>query len=240
MDTLNLIEKILFVFTDNIWIFYLAVCLRQQVRMKAVSVREMTFLALLDKATSYVVLALMSVLGFFLAMRSGGGDRRLLLIAVDMLFVMGLMWLIKFRAILSYNFVLGKILEFAVVSADKNHIFYLLVDENERVIWEETTSDQRVIDYLEASPGDHFFVKVKQLKLGDPSPFVIEFLDEEAFKRELERRRNHEEVPGFSGSRLFVLKVLEIYKRKLYESSCLQTPLEVCGGFFNLIKEFEE
>ena len=35
MDTLNLIEKILFVFTDNIWIFYLAVCLRQQVRMKA-------------------------------------------------------------------------------------------------------------------------------------------------------------------------------------------------------------
>ena len=81
----------------------------------------MTFLALLDKATSYVVLALMSVLGFFLAMRSGGGDRRLLLIAVDMLFVMGLMWLIKFRAILSYNFVLGKILEFAVVSADKNH-----------------------------------------------------------------------------------------------------------------------
>ena len=89
MDTLNLIEKILFVFTDNIWIFYLAVCLRQQVRMKAVSVREMTFLALLDKATSYVVLALMSVLGFFLAMRSGGGDRRLLLIAVDMLFVMG-------------------------------------------------------------------------------------------------------------------------------------------------------
>ena len=50
MDTLNLIEKILFVFTDNIWIFYLAVCLRQQVRMKAVSVREMTFLALLDKA----------------------------------------------------------------------------------------------------------------------------------------------------------------------------------------------
>ena len=118
-----------------------------------------------------------------------------LLIAVDMLFVMGLMWLIKFRAILSYNFVLGKILEFAVVSADKNHIFYLLVDENERVIWEETTSDQRVIDYLEASPGDHFFVKVKQLKLGDPSPFVIEFLDEEAFKRELERRRNHEEFP---------------------------------------------
>ena len=172
MDTLNLIEKILFVFTDNIWIFYLAVCLRQQVRMKAVSVREMTFLALLDKATSYVVLALMSVLGFFLAMRSGGGDRRLLLIAVDMLFVMGLMWLIKFRAILSYNFVLGKILEFAVVSADKNHIFYLLVDENERVIWEETTSDQRVIDYLEASPGDHFFVKVKQLKLGDPSPLL--------------------------------------------------------------------
>lgn len=158
-------------------------------------VREMTFLALLDKATSYVVLALMSVLGFFLAMRSGGGDRRLLLIAVDMLFVMGLMWLIKFRAILSYNFVLGKILEFAVVSADKNHIFYLLVDENERVIWEETTSDQRVIDYLEASPGDHFFVKVKQLKLGDPSPFVIEFLDEEAFKRELERRRNQEEFP---------------------------------------------
>ena len=105
------------------------------------------------------------------------------------------MWLIKFRAILSYNFVLGKILEFAVVSADKNHIFYLLVDENERVIWEETTSDQRVIDYLEASPGDHFFVKVKQLKLGDPSPFVIEFLDEEAFKRELERRRNQEEFP---------------------------------------------
>jgi hypothetical protein len=191
MDTLNLIEKILFVLTDNIWIFYFAVCLRQQMRMKAVSVREMTFLALLDKATSYVVLALMSVLGFFLAMRSGGGDRRLLLIAVDMLFVMGLMWLIKFRAILSYNFVLGKILEFAVVSADKNHIFYLLVDENERVIWEETTSDQRVIDYLEASPG----VKVKQLKLGDPSPFVIEFLDEEAFKRELERRRNQEEFP---------------------------------------------
>ena len=69
MDTLNLIEKILFVFTDNIWIFYLAVCLRQQVRMKAVSVREMTFLALLDKATSYVVLALMSGLGVFLAMR---------------------------------------------------------------------------------------------------------------------------------------------------------------------------
>lgn len=195
MDTLNLIEKILFVLTDNIWIFYFAVCLRQQMRMKAMSVREMTFLALLDKATSYVVLALMSVLGFFLAMRSGGGDRRLLLIAVDMLFVMGLMWLIKFRAILSYNFVLGKILEFAVVSADKNHIFYLLVDENERVIWEETTSDQRVIDYLEASPGDHFFVKVKQLKLGDPSPFVIEFLDEEAFKRELERRRNQEEFP---------------------------------------------
>ena len=191
MDTLNLIEKILFVLTDNIWIFYFAVCLRQQMRMKAVSVREMTFLALLDKATSYVVLALMSVLGFFLAMRSGGGDRRLLLIAVDMLFVMGLMWLIKFRAILSYNFVLGKILEFAVVSADKNHIFYLLVDENERVIWEETTSDQRVIDYLEASP----CVKVKQLKLGDPSPFVIEFLDEEAFKRELERRRNQEEFP---------------------------------------------
>ena len=191
MDTLNLIEKILFVLTDNIWIFYFAVCLRQQMRMKAVSVREMTFLALLDKATSYVVLALMSVLGFFLAMRSGGGDRRLLLIAVDMLFVMGLMWLIKFRAILSYNFVLGKILEFAVVSADKNHIFYLLVDENERVIWEETTSDQRVIDYLEASPG----VKVKQLKLGDPSPFVIEFIDEEAFKRELERRRNQEEFP---------------------------------------------
>ena len=57
MDTLNLIEKILFVLTDNIWIFYFAVCLRQQMRMKAVSVREMTFLALLDKATSYVVLA---------------------------------------------------------------------------------------------------------------------------------------------------------------------------------------
>lgn len=185
METICIIEKWLFVFINNILYLYLIIWFRQRFRTTAVSVKWVRQFNILYRFTYYVLLPLMSVLGFFQLTRWGNSN--MLSIAVDMVVVMFWMNEIRKAAKLSYLHMKDKIVELVVLSKDKEQATFLLHDEFERVVWLETTTDIPLLKLFNETDDNCYLVKVINVRPQEENPLVIEFLTEDEVKDEIER-----------------------------------------------------
>lgn len=185
METVCIIEKWLFVFTNNILYLYLIIWVRQRFRTTAISVKGVQQFNLLYVFTYYILLPLMSALGFFQLTRWGNSN--MLAIAVNMMFVMFWMNEIRKAAKMSYLHMKDKIVELVVLSKDKEQATFLLHDEFERVVWLETTKDIPLLKLFNETDDNCYLVKVINVHPQEENPLEIEFLTEDCLLKELEK-----------------------------------------------------
>lgn len=192
MDTINLIEKWLFVFTNKVLFLYLAIWLWQRLRTSVISVEGVRQLNILYDFTYYILLPLMSVLGFFQLTEWGNSD--MLAIAVNMMFVMLLMNAIGNVAKLSYLRVKGELVDLVVVAKSDKEATYILQTRDGSIFWQETTKEIPLLKLFNSAEENCYLVKIRDVVLKEENPFVIEFLTEDDVKRECENLKNQ----GFS------------------------------------------
>lgn len=192
MDTINLIEKWLFVFTNKVLFLYLAIWLWQRLRTSVISVEGVRRLNILYDFTYYILLPLMSVLGFFQLTEWGNSD--MLAIAVNMMFVMLLMNAIGNVAKLSYLRVKGELVDLVVVAKSDKEATYILQTLDGSIFWQETTKEIPLLKLFNSAEENCYLVKIRDVVLKEENPFVIEFLTEDDVKRESENLKNQ----GFS------------------------------------------
>ena len=185
MDTINLIEKWLFVFTNKVLFLYLAIWLWQRLRTSVISVEGVRRLNILYDFTYYILLPVMSVLGFFQLTEWGNSD--MLAIAVNMMFVMLLMNAIGNVAKLSYLRVKGELVDLVVVAKSDKEATYILQTLDGSIFWQETTKEIPLLKLFNSAEENCYLVKIRDVILTEENPFVIEFLTEDEVKDEVER-----------------------------------------------------
>ena len=185
MDTINLIEKWLFVFTNKVLFLYLAIWLWQRLRTSVISVEGVRRLNILYDFTYYILLPVMSVLGFFQLTEWGNSD--MLAIAVNMMFVMLLMNAIGNVAKLSYLRVKGELVDLVVVAKSDKEATYILQTLDGSIFWQETTKEIPLLKLFNSAEENCYLVKIRDVVLKEENPFVIEFLTEDEVKDEVER-----------------------------------------------------
>ena len=185
MDTINLIEKWLFVFTNKVLFLYLAIWLWQRLRTSVISVEGVRRLNILYDFTYYILLPVMSVLGFFQLTEWGNSD--MLAIAVNMMFVMLLMNAIGNVAKLSYLRVKGELVDLVVVAKSDKEATYILQTLDGSIFWQETTKEIPLLKLFNSAEENCYLVKIRDVVLKEENPFVIEFLTEDDVKDEVER-----------------------------------------------------
>ena len=185
MDTINLIEKWLFVFTNKVLFLYLAIWLWQRLRTSVISVEGVRRLNILYDFTYYILLPVMSVLGFFQLTEWGNSD--MLAIAVNMMFVMLLMNAIGNVAKWSYLRVKGEFVELVVVAKSDKEATYILQTLDGSIFWQETTKEIPLLKLFNSAEENCYLVKIRDVILTEENPFVIEFLTEDEVKDEVER-----------------------------------------------------
>ena len=185
MDTINLIEKWLFVFTNKVLFLYLAIWLWQRLRTSVISVEGVRRLNILYDFTYYILLPVMSVLGFFQLTEWGNSD--MLAIAVNMMFVMLLMNAIGNVAKLSYLRVKGELVDLVVVAKSDKEATYILQTLDGSIFWQETTKEIPLLKLFNSAEENCYLVKIRDVILTEENPFVIEFLTEDDVKDEVER-----------------------------------------------------
>ncbi len=185
MDTINLIEKWLFVFTNKVLFLYLAIWLWQRLRTSVISVEGVRRLNILYDFTYYILLPVMSVLGFFQLTEWGNSD--MLAIAVNMMFVMLLMNAIGNVAKWSYLRVKGELVDLVVVAKSDKEATYILQTLDGSIFWQETTKEIPLLKLFNSAEENCYLVKIRDVVLKEENPFVIEFLTEDDVKDEVER-----------------------------------------------------
>ena len=185
MDTINLIEKWLFVFTNKVLFLYLAIWLWQRLRTSVISVEGVRRLNILYDFTYYILLPVMSVLGFFQLTEWGNSD--MLAIAVNMMFVMLLMNAIGNVAKWSYLRVKGELVDLVVVAKSDKEATYILQTLDGSIFWQETTKEIPLLKLFNSAEENCYLVKIRDVILTEENPFVIEFLTEDDVKDEVER-----------------------------------------------------
>ena len=185
MDTINLIEKWLFVFTNKVLFLYLAIWLWQRLRTSVISVEGVRRLNILYDFTYYILLPVMSVLGFFQLTEWGNSD--MLAIAVNMMFVMLLMNAIGNVAKWSYLRVKGELVDLVVVAKSDKEATYILQTLDGSIFWQETTKEIPLLKLFNSAEENCYLVKIRDVILTEENPFVIEFLMEDEVKDEVER-----------------------------------------------------
>ncbi len=185
MDTINLIEKWLFVFTNKVLFLYLAIWLWQRLRTSVISVEGVRRLNILYDFTYYILLPVMSVLGFFQLTEWGNSD--MLAIAVNMMFVMLLMNAIGNVAKWSYLRVKGELVDLVVVAKSDKEATYILQTLDGSIFWQETTKEIPLLKLFNSAEENCYLVKIRDVILTEENPFVIEFLTEDEVKDEVER-----------------------------------------------------
>lgn len=185
MDTINLIEKWLFVFTNKVLFLYLAIWLWQRLRTSVISVEGVRRLNILYDFTYYILLPVMSVLGFFQLTEWGNSD--MLAIAVNMMFVMLLMNAIGNVAKWSYLRVKGELVDLVVVAKSDKEATYILQTLDGSIFWQETTKEIPLLKLFNSAEENCYLVKIRDVVLKEENPFVIEFLTEDEVKDEVER-----------------------------------------------------
>ena len=185
MDTINLIEKWLFVFTSKILYFYLIIWLWQRLRISVISVKGVRRLNILYDFTYYILLPLMSALGFFQLTEWGSSD--MLAIAVNMMFVM--FWMIEIRNVAKWSYlrVKGELVDLVVVAKSDKEATYILQTLDGSIFWQETTKEIPLLKLFNSAEENCYLVKIRDVVLKEENPFVIEFLTEDDVKDEVER-----------------------------------------------------
>lgn len=187
MDTINFLQKILLVFSENVWMVYVFLFLKFQMTTHAPSVGTVWWINVLDRFTKYVVLAILSLFGFF-QLTKWGHPEWLFTIAVDMILVMANMFLVRSQVIKNYHYLKGKVVELYILKATNETVRYMLIEDDGRIIWDEITSNRVLINVLQAEDGDTFFARIVSVQPLDKSMFKMEILQNEEFDKEIKRR----------------------------------------------------
>ncbi len=185
MDAINLIEKWLFVFTDNVVYVYFAFYFMYRWRMSPISVKECWCLNLLDGFTYYVLLPMISMLGFF--QLTDWGTCNMLTISFNMVLIMGMMHLVRKAAASTYFHVKGELVDLVVVAKSDKEATYILQTLDGCIFWEETTKEIPLLKLFNSAEENCYLVKIREVILKEENPFVIEFLTEEEVRKEIKK-----------------------------------------------------
>lgn len=196
MDKINLLQKILLVFSENVWMIYILLFLKFHMTTHAPSVGTIWWINVLDRFTKYVVLAILSLFGFF-QLTKWGHPEWLFTIAINMVVVMINMFSVRSQVIRNYKYLKGKVVELYILKATDETVRYMLIEDGGRIVWDEITSNQILINTLKAEDGDTFFARIVSVQPLDKGMFKLEILQDKEFDQEIKRR---EEMKRRSGS----------------------------------------
>lgn len=95
------------------------------------------------------------------------------------------MWLLKYLATINYLHLEKKFVDILVHKVEADRIEYLVFFED-KVIWEEASMDEKLINFLKAEVNDSYVARVEEINFEKASPFKLHILTAEEYDEEFE------------------------------------------------------